>query len=102
VTIVYADAAKADLAEIWVYNAERYDVARADEYLQFLRSAFARLSEDPVLGRPVAAIQGVHRLVAKRRPSGHGHVAYYRIEPDCIVILRILHTSMHAIDHLSG
>jgi len=37
----------------------------------------------------------------KRRASGHGHAAYYEAHSDIIYVVRILHTSMYAPDHLS-
>jgi len=98
----FTDKAAVDFAEIWVHNAERYNVEHADKYRDFLLAEMDQLTEHPELGRVPDKFPALRYLVMKRRASGHGHVAYYEVFDDTIRIVRILHTAMYAPDHLGN
>ncbi len=96
----FSQAAKADMAEIWVYNADTYGITHANEYEAYLYSRIHTLQINPNSGRPALDRPGYRYLIMKKRARGHGHAAYYRVDGDTIWIVRILHTAMHAPDHL--
>ena len=47
-----SDPAEADLAEIWNYSAERWDVEQADRYIDALVSRFVWIIENSALWKP--------------------------------------------------
>lgn len=101
VKLELSDKAYADLLEIWVYNAEYYTIEHADKYWAFVFTELERVVDHPLLvGRPVENFPHLRCVIIKRRAGGHGHAAYYEIHPDAIRVVRILHTSMYAPDHL--
>lgn len=81
--------AEADLAEIWRFTAERWDIAQADIYLGMITRTLSALAATPSLGRACDDIRDGYR----RYPAG-SHVVFYRIAPDHIEVVRILHSRM--------
>ena len=51
------------------------------------------LASDPERGSVIEEFDDVRRIVIKRRPKGHGHVAIYQIEGDTIFVVVIYHTA---------
>lgn len=84
--------AELDLAEIWVYSAERWDLDQADRYLDALVSRFDWLHDNPSLWRARPDI--ADELYSYQQ---HSHVIYFRIQGDAprlIEIVRVLHGRM--------
>ena len=46
----FTDAADLDFDQIWLYNAERYDLDHADKYQEFLLRKVEALAVAPTLG----------------------------------------------------
>jgi toxin ParE1/3/4 len=80
--------AKEDLLEIWEYIAIHDELA-ADRYIDHLSHRAMELIDYPELGRARNEIQpGIRSLLSRN------HLLFYRIQPNEIQILRILHGSM--------
>lgn len=74
-----------DLSRLYAYGIRHYGLARADRYYDGLITRFEELAENPHLWQAVDHIRpGYRRSVYGR------HSIYYRIDPDAIVIVRIL------------
>ena len=93
--LVLRRRAKADIAEIWVYTADRWSIDQADAYNMSLEAAFDRLIVTPSLGIPCPEIsEGYHRYRCG------SHVIFYTLENDILRIGRVLHQSRDFRRHL--
>jgi toxin ParE1/3/4 len=90
--------AEADLAEIWVYSAERWSHEQADRYIDALVSRFDWLCDNPQLWKPRPDItEGLYSYPQQ------SHVIYFRAQgdpPDLIEIVRVLHGRMEPARHV--
>jgi toxin ParE1/3/4 len=88
---VLTPAARADLADIWLYTADRWGVEQADAYVRRIEDDLADANATP-LARP---FEGKWRI-----RSGH-HLCIFRVvETDTIEVVRILHERMDPSLHL--
>jgi toxin ParE1/3/4 len=79
--------AKADLLEIWLYAATE-NTAAADRLIDELTASYQRLAEFPELGRSRDELcQGCRSLPVKK------YLIFYRLLPQAIEIIRVLHGS---------
>lgn len=87
-----ASRAETDLAEIWVYSAERWSPDRADRYVDALVSRFGWLCDNRSLWKPRSDIaDGLYSYPQQ------SHVIYFRASggaPRSIEIVRVLHGRM--------
>lgn len=95
-TYVLTPRARADLADIWRYTAQRWDRDQADRYLRELRRAIETIARDPSKGRRCDDIRAGYL----RYPAG-SHVVFFRMAGDGIVVVRILHQRMDFGRHLT-
>ena len=78
-------AAEKDLLGIAVYGDENFGVAQSDRYRDQPKQRFSALAAEPL------RYPGVPHIHAGYRRSVCGvHSIYYRIDPDEVVIVRIL------------
>ena len=78
--------AQSDMRAIARYTFERWGAEQAVRYVQGLRTCFQTLAENPGMGRAYEAIgPGLHR-----HEQGW-HVVFYRLRPDGIRVVRVLH-----------
>lgn len=84
--------AAVDLAQIWAWNAQRYDLDHADKYVQFLQNQTDRLAIEYQNGRPVPGIPE-YQYVVLRKGRGHGHIAVYWVRDSVVEILHYFHTA---------
>jgi toxin ParE1/3/4 len=87
--------AEDDLAEIWRFTAERWNVEQADHYYGGIVNALVRLAEQPELGRPCDDIQSGYR-----RYNVVAHVVFYKFESGFVDVVRILHARRDFRRHL--
>ena len=90
--------AEADLAEIWVYSAEQWNLEQADRYIDALVSRFDWLCDNPQLWQPRPDI--TEGLCSYPQQS---HVIYFRAQGDprdSIEILRVFHGRMEPVRHV--
>ena len=74
-----------DLGRLYEYGIIHYGLERADRYYNGLIERFEELAENPQLWQAVDHIRSGYRRSVYGR-----HSIYYRIDPDAIVIVRIL------------
>ena len=90
--------AEADLAEIWVYSAEQWNLEQADRYIDALLSRFDWLRDNPQLWKPRPDItEGLYSFPQQ------SHVIYFRAwgdPPGLIEIVRVLHGRMEPARHV--
>lgn len=87
--------AQTDLDDIRDYSAEHFGLARAIRYLDAIEAAFRRIVDNPKIGESRLDLAATVRSL----PMGE-HRAYYRVGPETIQILRVLHKAMDAARHL--
>ncbi|HEV2270853.1 MAG TPA: type II toxin-antitoxin system RelE/ParE family toxin [Steroidobacteraceae bacterium] len=92
---VLTPRAQRDLDEIWDYTSDRWGLHQAETYTRQLWTDIEAVAANPAMGRPCAEVRaGYHK-----HPSG-SHVLFYRIIPDGIDVVRILHEDMDHERHL--
>lgn len=83
-----SSAADQDVEEIYNYAEQQYGTDRAVEYTLDLEFLFERIVQNPKMGVERNEIQPELRSFPKAQ-----HVVFYRILPDRIRIVRIIHGS---------
>jgi len=92
---ILAEAAEADVSDIFDYTLGAHGSKQAADYLSGLEEALAALVQQPGLGRARPEIrEGLHSI-----PYQH-HVIFYRIMTDHLRIVRILHARRDLPAHL--
>jgi toxin ParE1/3/4 len=84
-----APAAAEDLRGIQRYTVEQWGHGQWRRYAEDLDALFARLSEHPELG----SARGDVRAGLRSIPVGT-HVMWYRLGPERLEVVRILHAAM--------
>jgi len=91
--VKYAARASAALSEIWDWNAERYGIPHADDYLAFLRAGADDLATEYPAGKSVPGRPGLLYVTIRKNPHGHGHVVVYSVGDDSVEIAYVFHTA---------
>ena len=92
---VLAEAAKNDLQEIYGFGIHKFGHSQATKYLEGLREYFKALTTNPDLGKQRDEIKvGLYSL------PHVSHIIFYRILPDRIRIVRVLHGRSDIPKHL--
>jgi toxin ParE1/3/4 len=83
--VIVSDRADADLVQIYRYLLEQ-GPAGAESFAREIDRKFRNLSDFPFIGRDRSTLSsGIRSIVA------HPYVIFYRVEPEGIVIVRVLH-----------
>lgn len=98
--ITLSEYADIDVAAIYSYTAQMWDVEQAETYCQFLRESLLKLEETPGIGRPVANRRGLFTFVVTWKHARYGNRVIYEHTLDGIYVVRILHTAMNWQDHI--
>jgi len=77
--------ADADLEEILFFGAVQFGPRQARQYLEGLRSAFARIAANPLAYQAVDDLRSGYR-----RAVYQSHAIYFRADPDSVLIIRVL------------
>lgn len=88
-------AAQSDIADIWDFTAERWSVDQAEHYVSRIRDGL----EDLAAGRRSSRTAD-HIWPGYRACIVGSHIAYFRIDADNLVVIRILHQSMDPVTQL--
>ena len=86
--------AATDLQEIAEYTIERFGVEQARRYRDGLKTCFVQLADNPALGREAEML-----IRGLRRFEHQSHVVFYISEPENLLIVRVLHSSMDVPRH---
>lgn len=93
--VIRSATAVDELHEIWQWNAQRYSVPHADEYLRFLKTAIDDLAETHTQGRAVSTRLELKYVLMRRKARRHGHVAVYTVDDNAVNILHVFHTAQN-------
>lgn len=88
-------AAERDLEGIWQYTCELWGVDQAHKYIDLLTQAFQALADAPMTAPACDHIREGYRFRGVER-----HVAYFKLAPYGIAVVRVLHDRMDAKRHL--
>jgi toxin ParE1/3/4 len=81
--------AEADIDQIAAYTTETWGAAQTDRYLGELEDAFQLLAQSSRIGRSCETIwAGLYRFEVGK------HVAFYQVEANGILVVRVLHQQM--------
>lgn len=100
-TVIRSPSAVAELHAIWQWNAERYGLDHADDYLRFIEQRIDRLSYDHAQGGVVHERADLRYITVRRRTRGHGHVIVYRCDDRRVVIAHIFHSAQDWVGKLA-
>ncbi|MDV3458703.1 type II toxin-antitoxin system RelE/ParE family toxin [Sphingomonas sp. HF-S4] len=89
--VTLSEAADADIAEILSYSIASHGRAAAEIYVGGIKRASELLIDHPAAGVAHPDIDPLVRSLPYR-----AHRLYYQIEPERILVLRVLHRSMDA------
>ena len=89
------DAARIDMAEIWLSSAERWGMDQADAYIRAIESRLQHACDFP---ESYPLYDGGQQPFRKA-PSG-SHLVFYRIDGEAIDVVRILHCRMDPSDQI--
>lgn len=83
-------AAQSDLDGIWDYTAATWSAAQAESYVRGIGETLAMLVQHPEMARERKEIDPPVRLHPYR-----SHLIVYRIEPDHLAVIHIVHVRQH-------
>ena len=92
-SLIILPLAEADLLGIWEYSYGKWGTHQADEYLLQLHAGLKTLSTNPRLGKSRESLREHYRSLQINH-----HVAFYRLTPDRVEIVRVLHELRDEID----
>jgi len=75
------------LSDIYLYTAETFGQAQADNYLQGFAATFELLADNPRMGRAAE-----HVRPGLRRHEHAGHVIFYRETGEGLLIVGLIHS----------
>jgi toxin ParE1/3/4 len=94
-TIRLSPLAQADLDGFWNYTVTQWDEAQAQSYLLSLDATMKLLADNPRIG---SAIDDIRKGYFKFPAASH--LLIYRLTPDAIEFMRILHRRMDVERHV--
>jgi toxin ParE1/3/4 len=93
--IVIAPAAKTDLKDIYQYGLRQWGQTHSESYLENIKEHFWTLTEQPLIG-----IDRSELLPGARSLPIESHTLFYRVTPDTLEIIRVLHGRQDPQRHL--
>lgn len=88
-SIRLSPAAQKDLDGIWDYTCDTWSIGQAETYIRMLERAIREVANGERRGRPMDDVRaGYLRL------SAGSHRVCYRLHPDTLDVIRILHARM--------
>lgn len=88
-------AAEQDLAGIWRFTQQQWDVEQVHRTIDALTAGFITLAMPPKTAPACDHIRAGYRCRSVER-----HVVYFKIAPDGVPVVRVLHERMDAIRRL--
>jgi len=88
--IEYTASAEADLAGIVEFTLTTWGAGQARRYIEGLETLTARLVEQPALGMSCMDLSPGLRAFPYQ-----SHVLYYLVEPERLIVVRVLHKRMN-------
>ena len=94
--IRYTNAARRDLEGIFLYSKQNWGLAQARVYSRKLRDHVRGLARNSTFSRPVADAPE-----ALRQTRCEKHIVVFEIQPQQILIVRVLHEAMDIPRHVT-
>jgi toxin ParE1/3/4 len=94
--LILTPEAQRDLADVLLYTVQRRGEDQQDRYATALDQGLALLAENPAIGRPHPELFRSCRSYRVRE-----HILYYVLGDEAIVVIRVLHSRMDTLRHLS-
>lgn len=94
-------SALADLLAIYMYTAQQWGEAQAEEYQGFLNETIQEIADNPEDAPLVQNMRDMRSKVARWKNARQGHRIFYRPTHEGISVLRLLHTAMNWPDHIN-
>jgi toxin ParE1/3/4 len=93
--LVIAPAAKTDLKDIYQYGLRQWGQTQSESYLENIKEQLWMLTEQPLIG-----VDRSELLHCTRSLPVESHILFYRVTPDTIEIIRVLHGRQDPQRHL--
>ena len=93
--LVIAPAAKIDLKDIYQYGLRQWGKNHSESYLENIKEHFWTLTEQPLLG-----VDRSELLAGARSLPIESHTLFYRVTPDTVEVIRVLHGRQDPQRHL--
>lgn len=93
--LVIAPAAKTDLKDIYRYGLRQWGQTQSESYLETIKAQFWTLTEQPLIG-----VDRSELLSGARSLPIESHTLFYRVTPDTVEIIRVLHGRQDPQRHL--
>jgi len=93
--LVIAPAAKADLKDIYQHGLRQWGQIQSENYLESIKEQFWILTEQPMIG-----VDRSELLLGARSLPIESHILFYRVAPDTVEIIRVLHGRQDPQRHL--
>lgn len=93
--VLHTEQSRSDLVSIFAYNLLTYGDDHASAFISFLEDQMQALAESPLIGAVVERPEGVRLHIVKRRArkQAHGYRVFYKLVPNGIELIRILHSA---------
>ncbi|MDD5579426.1 MAG: type II toxin-antitoxin system RelE/ParE family toxin [Methylobacter sp.] len=86
-------AAEQDLEDIWIYTLSEWGEVQANKYLALIQDCFGQLIDNPAIGKARPDIKMGYRALQVQQ-----HIIFYRLEPEFIAVIGILHMRMEGLN----
>ena len=93
--LVISTAAKADLKNIYQYGLRKWSQKQSDNDLENIKNQFWSLMEQPLIGMDRSEL-----LLGTRSLPIESHTLFYRVSPNALEIIRVLHGRQDPQRHL--
>ncbi|MEE4244447.1 MAG: type II toxin-antitoxin system RelE/ParE family toxin [Kangiellaceae bacterium] len=93
--LVISPTAKTDLKEIYQYGLRQWGQAQSESYLESIKEQFWALTKQPLIG-----IDRCELLLGVRSLPIESHALFYRVTPETVEIIRVLHGRQDPQRHL--
>lgn len=94
-TLIISPAAKADLKDIYQYGLRQWGEKQSDTYLEHLKGNLWALTEQPLIG-----VERPDLLSSVRSLPIESHTLFYRVMPNTVEVIRVLHCRQDPQRHL--
>lgn len=93
--LVIAPAAKTDLKDIYQYGLRQWGQTQSESHLENIKEQFWTLTKQPLIG-----VDRSELLSGARSLPIESHTLFYRVTPDTLEIIRVLHSRQDPQRHL--
>ncbi len=93
---VISKKAVSDLEDIWLYTVEKWSVEQADRYYNLIFDEINYICKNSTAGKQMEHVRKHYRASKVK-----SHLIFYRVLPDMIEIIRILHERMDIENRLN-